>query len=212
MRKTICLVTAAMIAAALCSCGNSAESPTDVTATMQRTTVTTLESVSAKAGAGEMDCTPIKLGNIIDRLYDNYPTAPAGEEQPQESGVAEQGEDRQYLEKTTGTTLTRFMYADMQFYTVNGKDSEGVAVMITSNGAYGFKCNINFKSDITNSLGEPQQKDIIPENQRFFMMGGEDAERLTYFFGDNRLDFIVVDDMLSMIVLTDTAIYDGFTA
>lgn len=211
MKKVLCLITAVVLAAAASACSGGGETNTDVRSTAPRTTVATLDSVSALASDGRMDCTKIKLGDIIDRIYEQYPTAPsAAVSQADSSTPTAEPADETYLEKTFGTRLTRFMYKDMQFFTVNGKDSEGVAIMVASDTAYGFKCNLNFRSDIIASLGEPQKSEDLPDDQKFFMMGGEKAERLTYNFGTKRLDFIVTDDILSMIVLTDTTIYTGF--
>ena len=83
--------------------------------------------------------------------------------------------------------------------------------MVTSSGAYGFKCNLNLREDIINVLGTPDYEMALPEGERFYMLGQEDANRMTYMYDNYRLDFITVEDVLAFIVLTDTDIYDEFS-
>ena len=221
MKKSLSLILAIIISLSVCSCGGTGDkTDSDVEATQPRTKVTTLESVTDLASVGKMDCAKVKLGDINDRIYENYPSEPAtvepstdadGNEIPTTLPEGYVEEDVAYLHKTTGTNLTRFTYADLQFYTVNGKDSKGIAIMVTSSGAYGFKCNYNLKSDITNVLGAPDYEMVLPEDESFFMLGSETADRLTYMYDEYRLDFITIDDVLSFIVLTDTDIYKKFS-
>ena len=208
MKKIFCLMLCLILMMSASSCGSNAQTPTDVDTTQPRTTVTAVESVTDLAPLGKFDTTDVKLGDIIDKIEDAYEYAPdttlAGEDEHGHSHDV-------YLEKTIGTNLTRFTYADLQFFTVNGKDNEGVAIMVTSSGAYGFKCNINLKEDITNVLGNPDYEMALPDAERFYMLGQEDAYRMTYMYDNYRLDFITVEDILAFIVLTDTDIYDEFS-
>lgn len=221
MKKLFVLFLATIISLSVCSCGDTENNnDTDTLATQPRTKVTTLESVTDLASVGKMDCAKVKLGDIKDRLYEAYPSEPEtiepvtdadGNEIPTTLPEGYVEEDVAYLHKTTGSNLTRFTYADLQFYTVNGKDRKGIAIMVTSSGAYGFKCNYNLKTDIINVLGTPDYEMVLPEKDSFFMLGNETADRLTYMYDEYRLDFITIDDVLSFIVLTDTDVYKKFT-
>ena len=208
MKKIFCLMLCLVLMMSVSSCGGNTETPTDVYTTQPRTTVTAVESVTDLASAGKFDTTEVKLGDIIDKIEDTYEYAPeTALEDSDEHGHSHDV----YLEKTIGTDLTRFTYADLQFFTVNGEDNKGVAIMVTSSGAYGFKCNINLKEDIINVLGTPDYEMALPEGERFYMLGQEDANRMTYMYDNYRLDFITVEDVLAFIVLTDTDIYDEFS-
>lgn len=205
-KKILCVLSALTIALAVASCGGEETTTDIVKTTVARTTVTSKNSVKELAEKGTMDCTTIKLGDIVDRIYEKYPKRPSG---TASNTNANQNDDGIYLEEKLGTTMTRFMYSDLQFYTVNGRDNEGVAIIVTGGNAYGFKCGVHLKSDVVASLGTPDFEGKLAEKERFFMFGGQNVERLAYKFGKYRLDFIITDGTLSQMVLFDTALYTG---
>lgn len=238
MKRFVSIVLCMVILLALGSCdwfkSEDDEDNIVIPTTSKRNVIITKEEVSAQVSQGKVDSTVFGLGANIDEVKKYFfdivspwtitvtsrvekkkgTTKIITETSPYDNTqiVTAVGEKEDMYKYQKGNSLTSIYYNGEQYFFVNGNEQAGVAMIVCNISAYGFEMGNCPSVDVINSLGEPDSKDIPTFNQLFFCLGSPvNPTRLTYNFGDKRLDFIFSDDNLLVVTLTDTKLYNKFS-
>lgn len=220
MKKLITLVLCVICICSLCSC--SGKTNTTLT-TSKRNVIITREDLEKHILKGKIDTVTFATGSSFDTvkkhfldLVDSYKNIPG---QPAEH-VTLIGENEERYEFRMGYIFSHIIYQDQQYYFVNGKESLGVAAVVSKgkDGAFGFKVGNCPEEDIINSLGKADYTDVPEANSNNICVPNNcPAKRLTYMFENYRLDFMMADYgdglgyNLFAVILTDTDIYSEYT-
>lgn len=220
MKKLVALLLSVVCLCSLCSCSGKTE---DTFTTSQRNVIITREDLEKQVLTGKLDTATFATGSSFDTvkkhfldLVDSYKNIPG---QPAEH-VTLIGENEERYEFRMGYIFSYIIYQDQQYYFVNGKESQGVAAVVSKakDGAFGFKVGNCPEEDIINSLGKADFTDVPePNSYNICVPNNSPAKRLTYMFENYRLDFMLADYgdglgyTLSAVILTDTNIYSDYT-
>ena len=205
MKKGICLLLCALLLCSFAGCGKNetVETP-DVTIS----TVISKSEVQESAARGEIIGVQFQTGTQAGTIYD-YFDAVIEQQRETTDYIAE--EDELHYTVNEGQTLTMIQSRDVKSLYPNADEDRKIAVIAAFGDAYHFTVGNAYEDNITAALGEPDQRDIPAQSDLFYLYQTPDTNysRLTYLFGDMRLDFILQSDALCAVVLTDTRLYDG---
>lgn len=236
MKKLLALVLCIVILMSFGACGwlSSDEDEIVIPTTSARSTIISKDAISAQIKEGKVDGAVFSLGSDIEEVKEYFfdivrpwtvtatstvvekdgTTKVVVGESPYDNTqiVTAVGEKEDMYKYQKGNSLTSVYYDGEQYFFVNGNEDAGVAIIVCNIKAYGFEMGNCPSVDVINSLGEPDVEDVPDFNQLFFCLGSPvNPTRLTYNFGDKRLDFVFSDDNLLVVTLTDTTIYNGFS-
>ncbi len=238
MKKLLSLVLCMVVLFSLGACGwfgdKEEEEEIVIPTTSQRSVIITKDEASAQVAEGKVDGAYFALGSSIDEVREYFfdkvrpwtitvtskivekkgTTKVITETSPYDNTqiVTAVGEKEDMYKYQKGNSLTSIYYDGEQYFFVNGNEAAGVAIIVCNIEAYGFQMGNCPSVDVINSLGEPDVKDVPSYDQLFFCLGSPvNPTRLTYNFGDKRLDFVFSDDNLLVVTLTDTTLYNGFS-
>lgn len=237
MKKLLSIVLCMVVLLSLGACDwfkSEDEDKIVIPTTSKRNVIATKDEVSAKVAEGKVDGAVFALGTGIEEVKEYFfdivrpwtitvtskvvkkkgTTKVVTETSPYDNTqiVTAIGEKEDMYKYQKGNSLTSVYYNGEQYFFVNGNEQAGAAIIVCNISAYGFDVGNCPSVDVINSLGEPDEKDIPSVDQLFFCLGSPvNPTRLTYNFGDKRLDFVFSDDNLLVVTLTDTRIYSGFS-
>ena len=237
MKKLLSIVLCTVVLLSLGACNwfeSEDEENIVIPTTSQRSVIATKEEVAAQVAKGKVDGAVFALGTGIEEVKEYFfdivrpwtitatskvvkkkgTTKVVTETSPYDNTqiVTAIGEKEDMYKYQKGNTLTSVYYNGEQYFFVNGNEKAGAAIIVCNISAYGFTMGNCPSVDVINSLGEPDVKDIPSVDQLFFCLGSPvNPTRLTYNFGDKRLDFVFSDDNLLVVTLTDTNIYGVFS-
>lgn len=237
MKKLLSVILCMVVLLSLGACDwfqSEDEDKIVIPTTSKRNVIATKEDVSAKVAEGKVDGAVFALGTEIEEVKEYFfdivrpwtitvtskivnkegTTKVVTETSPYDNTqiVTAIGEKEDMYKYQKGNSLTSVYYNGEQYFFVNGNEQAGVAIIVCNISAYGFDMGNCPSVDVINSLGEPDVKDIPSVDQLFFCLGSPvNPTRLTYNFGDKRLDFVFSDDNLLVVTLTDTKLYSGFS-
>lgn len=227
MKKILSLLTVLAILFTLGSCelfGKNDEEE-EIPTTSARNIVISKDEASKEISQGKITGATFALGSKIDDVKQYFlniigtniysPTNANGKTAKTEEAqiVTAIGENDDYYQYNKGTNFSSVWYNGEKYFFLNSNIEAGVSIIVCNETAFGFNIGNCPSVDVVNSLGEPDYKDIPDASQLFFCLGTpNNPTRYTYNFDNKRLDFIFSDDNLLVVTLTDTAVYNGFTA
>jgi|GEM_PF-4598491 len=215
MKKLIILFLTLLFLLSISSCGGSSENK-EPTITKQK--INTRDEVERFASAGEMPDSRVKLGMDRKTLWKQYPDS----DSDVEGGVTnphgtepDDGDDyinaREHLIREPGEKRTKYSDGKFQYFIQNNAKKDAIGFILSLTKAYNFTVGIDIDDEVEYALGTPDKKDIPPSSDLFYFFGElKNAERYTYIFGKNRLDFIFDNSTLMAIALIDTENWTGY--
>ncbi len=182
MKKSLCILLAAIMLLSFAACGKKAESKSG--------------EIDKYAKNGEIPEYGVKLGSSAESVVEYYNTL-----------ATEQDNADLILTQYEGNTAVNLMNGVQSFYYEKQYADKGVSVFAVTGGeAYGFELgNTTTKSDVLEDLAAEYTEATATAEQLYFLPGTVDgAEVITCNFDKIRLEFFFFDDFLSAVCLTNT--------
>lgn len=210
MKRFLSLTLCSLLLFALTSCQKEAEKKEDKMTTSRRNVVVTRDEVGKLASVGKFNKAHFALGEKLDKISNYFQNEIQKETSTGESTeIAPNGMEYDFYE---GNRLNVVYFATNMYYFFKDNTQAGAVVITENYDSYGFISGKTTTDDLVHSLGEPDYKDNPDQNEIFYILGGfEKAERYTYYFNNKRLDFIFINDLLSISAISDTGVYKEFS-
>lgn len=225
MKKILSLITVIAVLLTLGSCELFKKDTQEeaIPTTSARSVIITKDEVEKAVSQGKVNGATFALGSKIEdvkqyflniigtNVYTPSSQNQGKTEEPQM--VTAIGENDDYYQYNKGVNFSSVWFNGEKYFFLNSAVDSGVSIIVCNETAFGFNIGNCPSIDVVNSLGEPDSKDIPDVSQLFFCLGTpNNPTRYTYNFDNKRLDFIFSDDNLLVVTLTDTSIYNGFSA
>lgn len=193
IKKLLSFVFCLIFVLVCCGCNSKEENNSDISSVES---LAHSMNILAYAEKGEIPEIPYQLGANIDNLKETF------------MDHIEAGSEIHGLEISEGEKTVWLDGGSMMFCYEKAKAEQGISVLIAREYAYDFSLGgVYATDDVISAVGSDQYVKAPATNTDAFFLPviPDNCECITYNAGNYVLKFILIDDYLSAVTLTDTA-------
>lgn len=177
--------------------------------------IITREELKEQVEKGEIPGIPIKLNQSVQSVkeYYHYGDPAYGYEGTTASGASTAtaaDEEADFLTIVEMEGYNKLLAGDAGYCYKTNREADGISALVSFGEAYGFATSLSTEQDVEQSLGTADETLDSPEKSDLFFIIGQpqNAKLLRYRFGKERVDFLMVDGLLSAVALINTETWE----
>lgn len=173
--------------------------------------IITREELKEQVEKGEIPGIPIKLNQSVQSVkeYYHYGDPAYGYEGTTAAGASTAttaDEEVDFLTIVEMDGYNKLLAGDAGYCYKTDREADGISAVVSFSEAYGFATSLSTEQEVEQSLGTADEiLDSPGKSDLFFIIGQpQNAKLIRYSFGNHRVDFLMVDGMLSAVALINT--------